>query len=119
LSGIILDLDIAYKRFFKKICNKPKFKKKFKTKSKFPIRCDRMYFKNNCVNIEKIGKIKYQTDYDLPQGRECKFINPRIKYENNKWILSFGIEFEKQEQELTNNSMGIDLRNKRLSNSIF
>jgi len=119
LSGIVLDLDIAYKRFFEKKCNKPKFKKKFKAKSKFPIRYDRMYFKNNCVNIEKIGKIKYQTDYALPQGIKCRFSNPRIKYENNKWILSFGIEFEKQEQELTNNSMGIDLGIKDLATISF
>ena len=115
LSNIILDLDETYKRFFKKSSGKPKFKKKNKTEPKFPVRQDSFYLINSCANIEKIGKIKYQTDFDLPQGREYKFTNPRIKYINNKWILSFGMECENQACELTNNSMGIDLGIKDLA----
>lgn len=116
LNTTILDLDDGYKRFFKKISGKPKFKKKLKVTPKFPVRCDCIYFQNNYVNIEKIGKVKYQTSYDLPQGRNaCKFTNPRIKYENNKWILSFGVECDNQVQELTDNSMGIDLGIKELA----
>jgi putative transposase len=115
LSNIILDLDEAHKRFFKKSSGKPKFKKKNKTEPKFPVRQDNFYLINNCANIEKIGKIKYQTDFDLPQGRECKFTNPRIKYVNNKWILSFGMECENQACKLADNSMGIDLGIKDLA----
>lgn len=60
--------------------------------------------------------MKYQTDYILPQGKNiCKFSNPRIKYENNKWILSFGMECNNQTQKLTDNSMGIDLGVKDLA----
>ena len=39
----------------------------------------------------------------------CKFSNPRICYENNKWILSFGIECNNQAFELNDFSIGIDL----------
>jgi putative transposase len=111
ISNVCLDLDDAYKRFFKKISGKPKFKKKNKCKNAFPLRQDSFYLDNNCARIEKIGKVKYQTNYNLPQGiiNQGKFTNPRIKYENNKWILTFGIEFNKQEYVLTDNSMGIDL----------
>ena len=112
ISNVCLDLDNAYKRFFKKISGKPKFKKKFKCKNSFPVRQDNFYLKNNCAVIEKIGKVKYQTNYDLPQG---KFTNPRIKYENDKWILSFGMECNNQTQKLSNNSMGIDLGIKDLA----
>ncbi len=116
LNNTILDLDDAYKRFFKKQNRKPKFKKKNKCKIKFPVRTDCIYFNSLVVNIEKIGKVKYQTNYNLPQGRNvCKFTNPRIKYENNKWILSFGMEHNNQVQKLTNNSMGIDLGVKDLA----
>ena len=117
LNETILDLDTAYKRFFNKISGKPKFKKKSKTSPKFPIRYDCVYFQNNCVNIEKIGKIPYQTNYDLPQGIEFKgkFSNPRVKYQNNKWILSFGMECNSQALELTDNSTGIDLGIKDLA----
>jgi putative transposase len=116
LSNTILDLDSAYKRFFNKVSGRPKFKKKSKVKPKFPVRCDSFYFINNCVNIEKIGKIKFQTNYNLPQGKNvCKFSNPRICYENNKWILSFGIECNNQAFELNDFSIGIDLGIKKLA----
>jgi len=116
ITTICLDLDDAYKRYFKGQNNKPKFKKKNKCKDKYPVRSDRFYFYNNYVTIEKIGKVKYQTNYELPQGRNIhKFTNPRIKYENNKWILTFGMEYNKQIQILSDNSMGIDLGVKDLA----
>ena len=116
ISNVCLDLENAYKRFFKKISGKPKFKKKYKCNNSFPVRQDNFYLKNNCANIEKIGKVKYQTNYNLPQGKNIyKFINPRINYINNKWILSFGMECNNQTQILTDNSMGIDLGIKELA----
>jgi putative transposase len=141
VSNIAFDLYEAYSRFFdiqkqgkkfsdikiKKFArlNKklttydmlghPKFKCKDKTESKFPVRQDAVYFKNSFVQIEKIGKIKYQTNYNLLQGRDYKFSNPRIRFEYNKWTLSFGIESENQAEELNDFSMGIDLGIKELA----
>ncbi len=116
IGNVCIDLDKAYTSFFKKIGGKPKFKKKGKCKNAFPVRYESMYFINDCVNIEKIGKIKYQSDKELPQGRNaCKFTNPRIAFENNKWILSFGMEYENQVQELNDFSVGIDLGVKELA----
>jgi len=133
LSNVLIDLGDAYNRFFnikpakysknkmvkaKRIGKKltpydleghPKFKSRKDNINKFPIRVDSTYFINSYVNIEKIGKIKYQTNYNLPQGRDSKISNPRIKHENNKWILSFGIECENQTLNLTDKSLGIDL----------
>ena len=116
IGNVCIDLDKAYTSFFKKISSKPKFKKKNKCKNSFPVRCETVYFANDCVNIEKIGKIKYQSDREMPQGRNvCKFTNPRIAFENNKWILSFGMECENQTRELTDLSVGIDLGVKELA----
>ena len=116
ISNVCFDLDKAYTSFFKKIGGKPKFKKKGKCKNAFPVRYENVYFANDCVNIEKIGKIKYQSNKELPQGRNaCKFTNPRIAFENNKWILSFGMECENQVQELNDFSVGIDLGIKELA----
>lgn len=120
IGNVCIDLDKAYTNFFKKISNRPKFKKKGKCRNSFPVRCDSIYFINNCANIEKIGKIKYQTNYDLPQGRNvCKFTNPRICFENNKWILSFGMECDNQAQELNDFSLGIDLGIKDLAVIVY
>lgn len=117
ISNVCIDLDDAYKRFFNKQTGMPKFKKKNKCKNAFPVRQDGFYLINNCVNIEKIGKVRYQTNYNLPQGRKfCgKFTNPRIENKNEKWIISFGIEFNKQEYILSDDSMGIDLGIKDLA----
>ena len=116
IGNVCIDLDKAYNNFFKKISNKPKFKKKGKCRNSFPVRCETVYFINNCVNIEKIGKIKYQTNITFPQGRNiCKFTNPRIYFENNKWILSFGMKCNNQAQKLNDFSLGIDLGIKYLA----
>jgi putative transposase len=112
LKIVILDLGKAYISFFNKISNFPKFKSKKKSILKFPIRNDRFRFKKDFVQIEKIGKVKFQTNYNIPVA---KYINPRIKYINNKWILTFSVECESQARELTDESMGIDLGVKDLA----
>lgn len=109
LQIICANLDDAYTRFFNKVSKFPKFKSRKKSKPKFPIRSDRLYFTKNVATIEKIGKMKYQTNYSVPYGRNCKFLNAKISYINNKWILSFGMQCENQAQKLTDKPMGIDL----------
>ena len=74
-----------------------------------------MYFIDGKTQIEKIGKVVYQTNYNLPQGRGHKFSNPRISNDNGKWILSVGIECESQAPELTDKPMGIDVGVKDLA----
>jgi putative transposase len=109
------DLDKAYKSFFEKRSGFPKFKSRKRSKPNYPTREDRMWFSEKQVTIEKIGKVKYKTDFTLPLGRGRKFSNPRISYVNGKWILSFGIECENQTPMLTDKSMGIDLGVKDLA----
>ena len=117
LQTICRDLDDAYTAFFNRVGGKPKFKKKAKTKRVFPIRCDRTYFKNDkYVVIPVIGKIKYKTDFDFQYGRDAlKIKNPRVSNIENKWILAFGLEVEKQNYNLNDFSVGIDLGIKDLA----
>lgn len=103
------DLTESYNRMFAKVAKHPKFKNKKTAKPKFPIRSDRLWFDGKYVHIEKIGRIKYKTDFNIPIGRGYKFINSRIKYVLNKWMLSFSMECENQVQELNDYDMGIDL----------
>lgn len=117
LCTICRDLDKAYKMFFKKTSGFPKFKSRKKSKPNFPIRTDTLYFKDDKVlNIEKIGKVMYKTDFVFEYGRNaCKFTNARVSYINGKWMLSFGMECENQVRELNDISMGIDLGVKDLA----
>lgn len=120
LGVVCRDLDKAYKGFFKKIARFPKFKSCKRSKKTYPVKDDRIYFINSkLMHIEKVGKIKYKTDFDLPQGRGHKFTNPRISNVNGKWMLSFGMECENQAPVLTDISMGIDLGVKDLAIAEF
>ena len=109
LQIICGDLHKAYDRFFKKTSAFPKFKSRKRSKASFPVRDSSLYFLDDVVNIEKIGKLRYQTNYDLPLGKGVKFSNSRISFVNDKWLLTFGMECENQAPVLTDKPMGIDL----------
>ena len=120
LQRICQDLSLAYDKFFKKAAGYPKFKSRKKSKPSYPVCQDRFYFSDNSfVVIQKLGKVRYKTDFDLPCGREQKFSNPRISNVLGKWMLSFGVECENQARELTDNSLGIDLGVKDLAVAAF
>ena len=102
----------AYKRFFKGLSDKPKFKTKKRSKKSFYNDNVKLNVKDNkLVNIEKIGWIK--TNEQLPIG--VKYSNPRISYDNKYWYISVGIEQEENQEELTDISLGIDLGLKDLA----
>lgn len=105
------DLSNAYNGFFAQRTRFPKFKSRKHAKPAFPL-CDaagKVWFAETTVHLPIIGKVKYKTDHKLPLGRGCKFINPRIAFVREKWILSFGMECENQAPVLSDFSMGIDL----------
>ena len=102
----------AYKRFFKGLSDKPRFKTKKRSKKSFYNDNVKLKVKDNkLVNIEKIGWIK--TNEQLPIG--VKYSNPRISYDNKYWYISVGIEQEENQEELTDISLGIDLGLKDLA----
>lgn len=119
LNDICIDLDNTYERYFKKLAKYPRFKTKKGSKKSFPVREDRMFFEEKTVRIEKIGDVKYKTDFDLPLGREHKIMNARIAYLNEKWILTFNLECENQAPKLNDFSIGIDLGVKDLATVAF
>lgn len=114
------DVNEAYQRFFNKQAGYPKFKSKKRAKTAFPICAEKLYFADSQVaQIQKLGRVKYKTDFDLPFGRGVKFMNPRISYIKGKWMLSFGMECENQAPVLTDKPMGIDLGVKDLAVAEF
>lgn len=119
LQLICKDVNTAYQRFFKKISNYPKFKNKKKSKLSYPVRSESnaFYFKENVVQISKVGKVKYKADYpNLNLEKLSKFSNARISNENDKWILTFSIEYENQVQTTEKKgNLGIDLGVGRLA----
>lgn len=102
----------SYKRFFKGLSDKPRFKSRRKSKKSFyNDNCKLKVKEGNLVNIEKVGWIK--TNEQIPT--DVKYSNPRISYDNKYWYLSVGIEQEEVIEELTDISLGIDLGLKDLA----
>ena len=102
----------AYDRFFHKLSKLPKFKSKKKQKLCFPVRPDSVYFiESKYINVEKIGHIKYKSDFVFKNGkRQEKIYNAYIKQTDGKWFLCFVREVENQDySELNNYNMGIDV----------
>ena len=117
LQLVLSDLNDAYQNFFKKRGKYPKFKSKKKSKNTYPVCTSRFYAKGNKFHIQKLGKVKFKTDFNLPQGRETKFSNVRLSYNKatNKYFISFGLEYESQVQESNDYNVGIDLGVKELA----
>lgn len=92
LKESIRNLDKAYTNFYKKRAELPKFKSKKHCKLSFYSRYDKIYFKDNVVNLEKIGKVKYKSSYDIDLTRISKFSNPHVSYNGRCWVLALGIK---------------------------
>ncbi|AKA70455.1 putative IS transposase (OrfB) [Clostridium scatologenes] len=102
------DLNNAYKNFFKGLAKYPRFKTKRKSRKSFYVRYDRLYFKEDIVYIEKIGKVKCKTNYDIPILPN--YNNPRCHFDGKYWYLTLGFEHNENQVELNKDlSIGIDL----------
>ena len=101
----------AYKRFFKGLAKRPRFKSKKKSKPSFYNDPIKLKIKEKKVLIEKVGWIKINEQ--IPS--DTKYSNPRITYDNKYWYISVGVEVDKKLEKLTDISLGIDLGLKDLA----
>lgn len=100
-----IDCDNAFKRFFKKLSNFPKFKKKG-IKDSFYVRYNSIKVTQRGFRCEKLGEIK--TSEPIPKAN--KYYNPHIIYDNKYWYITFGIDIpEKVNANNNGKTLGIDL----------
>lgn len=114
LKEALRDLDKAYENFFNG-SGFPKFKSKKKSKDKFYSRYDKIRFKDNKVNLEKVGKVQCRYNYNIDLSKINKFSNPRISFNGRVWVLSVAIEIEVEKEQLNNFTVGVDLGIKALA----
>lgn len=108
------DLSNAFKNFFEGNSKYPKFKSKKKTKQSFYVRYDRIKFTDGMVHLEKIGNVKYKTNYDIPSL--TTYSNPRCSFDGKYWYLSLGFEHGENQVIINKDlSVGIDLGIKDLA----
>ena len=116
LKESIRNLDKAYNNFYKGRANLPRFKNKKKCKLSFYSRYDKVkFYQNNTVNLEKIGKVRYKSSYNIDLVSLTKFSNPHVSYNGRCWILTIGVNVDNEMQKLTNEVIGIDLGIKELA----
>ena len=120
----IKDACNAYKRFFKGYSKFPKFKsRKYSTPSFYQDNV-KIKFTDTHVKVEGFSSSKKKNKQKInwiklaEYGRiqtDCKYINPRIKYDGINWYITVGIEYEDHTGLPSNNGIGIDLGIKDLA----
>lgn len=116
LKESLRNLDKAYTNFYKKRSSLPKFKSKKNCNSTFYSRYDKIkFYKNQTVNLEKIGKVKCKSSYDIDFTEITKFSNPSVTFNGRCWVLRFGIDTDNEMHTLSNKVIGIDLGIKKLA----
>lgn len=108
----VKDADLARKRWFNGLSERPRFKSKHKSKPSFYVNYENLKRVNGGFRGEKIGLVK--TTNPLPNVKG-KYSNPRISFDGFNWYLSIGYEKDFVKQELTNVSLGIDVGIKELA----
>lgn len=104
----------AYKKFFKKLADKPKFKSRRKSKHAFYHDTMKLKVTEKHVQLEKIGSVKLAEFGRIPI--DGKYSNPRITYDGLNWWISIGIEMlDMTISKPVSEPIGIDLGVKDLA----
>ena len=120
----IKDACNAYKRFFKGYSKFPKFKSRKYSIPSFYQDNVAIRFTDTHVKIEKLSSSQKKNKQKLnwvrlaERGRipaNCKYMNPRIKYDGINWWITVGVEYENTVKNSSNDGVGIDLGIKDLA----
>lgn len=120
----IKDACEAYRNFFKKHTKFPRFKSKKHSVPKFYQDNVNIKFTETHVKVEGFATSKKKNKQKLnwirltEHGRipnDCKYMNPRIKYDGVNWWITVGIECKNPTSFPQNEGIGIDLGIKDLA----
>lgn len=105
LQSAIVDLESAFKNFYAKRANFPKFKRKGSKESfRFPQGC-KLEQHNNRIYLPKIGWVRYRNSRDVVG--EIK--NVTVSQKCGKWYVSIQTEFEIETPTPNGGEIGIDM----------
>ncbi|MDK7489814.1 transposase [Bacillus paranthracis] len=106
------DFDTARKHSFKKYKNgyHTSYKSKKDLIQGFYANYERLVIGKKVVHIQSIGEVK--TSQQLPRNKKTS--NPRVTFDGRHWWISVGFQEDFESQELTNESIGVDVGLKEL-----
>lgn len=120
----IKDAVEAYKRFFKGVAKFPRYKSRKRNAPSFYVDPLKIKFTDTHVKLENIAKSKKHSRqcanwFRLAEANriptDCKYFNPRIRFDGLNWFLTVGIEENTEPKQCTNDGIGIDLGVKDLA----
>ncbi|AZJ19870.1 transposase [Bacillus wiedmannii bv. thuringiensis] len=106
------DFDKARKHSFKKYRNgsHTSYKSKKDLIQGFYANYERLIIGKKVVHIQSVGEVK--TSQQLPRNKKPS--NPRVTFDGRHWWISVGFQEDFASQELTNESIGVDVGLKEL-----
>lgn len=106
------DFDTARKHSFKKYKNgyHTSYKSKKDLIQGFYANYERLIIGKKVVHIQSIGEVK--TSQQLPRNKKPS--NPRVTFDGRHWWISVGFQEDFESQELTDESIGVDVGLKEL-----
>ncbi len=106
------DFDTARKNSFKKYKNgyHTSYKSKKDVIQGFYANYERLIIGKKVVHIQSIGEVK--TSQQLPRNKKPS--NPRVTFDGRHWWISVGFQEDFESQELTDESIGVDVGLKEL-----
>lgn len=114
IKQAVKDADLARKRWFSGISEKPRFKSRHKSKISFYVNYESLRRTGEGFRGEKIGIVK--TCQVLPKLEAGQtYSNPRISFHGKNWFLSVGYKKEFEKITLTGKRLGIDVGIKKLA----
>lgn len=114
----------AYRNFFKGYTKFPRFKSKKRSVPKFYQDNAKIQFTDTHVKVEGFATSKKKNKQKLNWIRlaergqiptDCKYYNPRIKYDGLNWWITVGIKYEDSDTLPSNEGIGVDLGIKDLA----
>ena len=114
IKQAVKDWNNARNRFFKGLCNAPKYKSKTTSKPSFYVNYETLKRVEGGFRGERLGFVK--TTQPLPKiPKGTHYMNPRISFDGKYWYLSFTYEVPDISIELTDAVIGVDLGIKTLA----
>jgi len=114
IKQAVKDWNDTRNRFFKGLCNAPKYKSRSTSKPSFYVNYESLRRVEGGFIGERLGFIK--TTQPLPRiPKGSHYRNPRISFDGKYWYLSFAYEVPEVSVELTDLVIGVDLGVKTLA----
>lgn len=107
-QNALKDLEVAFKNFFEHRRGYPKFKSKHKSKWSYRVRGVSVKFKDNKVQLPKLGYVKFRQSFVFPENLKVNNVTI-LKTRSGKYFANLCCVVKAKPKPKTNKQVGVDL----------